>query len=150
MGFILNDSFVQNLPINWHVLQLFCTMPLQVTFGYPYQVPPTIFFVIWWWLHHVICKSHPLLALTFLWSCQTENKIPYQKFFQNLSFLNFFYQIKQKKYIPPNSNSIFFKKSERRRLWTSRAMRTTLPETAKAAMKPSLMESAILSLSLLG
>lgn len=42
-----------------------------------------------------------------------------------------------KNILPPNSNSIFFMKSERRRLWSSRAMKTTLPETAKTAMNPT-------------
>lgn len=47
----------------------------------------------------------------------------------------------------PNSDSNFFMKSERRRLWTWWTRRTTLPETAKTAMNPTPIE-LIINLSL--
>ena len=40
-------------------------------------------------------------------------------------------------HIPPISDSIFFMKSERRRLWSCSAIRTALPETANTAMNPT-------------
>ena len=95
---------------------------------------------------------HLQIALS---SCLDMISLILSVFWQPFSFL-FLYFIRVKKknrtwkekekkdhHIPANSNSIFFMKSERRRLWTWRAMRTTLPETAKAAMKPSPIEPCI-------
>nr|GME12610.1 uncharacterized protein LOC109150167 [Ipomoea batatas] len=48
----------------------------------------------------------------------------------------------------PNSNSIFLMKSDMRCLWTLRARRTTLPDTAKTAMQPALKEFSIVFCSL--
>ena len=137
-GFILYNPFVQNTPVEGHgVLHLFhwCNSASSRGLRGVFQ---SVFFVIRGWFHHRFRKPDLFLCLVISGTCKGKSHGDFKiNIYCKQDQPGDAWKSEKRVHIPPISDSIFFMKSERRRLWSCSAIRTALPETANTAMNPT-------------
>ena len=137
-GFILYNPFVQNTPVEGHgVLHLFhwCNSASSRGLRGVFQ---SVFFVIRGWFHHRFRKPDLFLCLVISGTCKGKSHGDFKiNIYCKQDQPGDAWKSEKRAHIPPISDSIFFMKSERRRLWSCSAIRTALPETANTAMNPT-------------